>query len=110
MIQLLGEYFGRELKDVYVTNLFPYIKSGAMNSAISTKHMNQAACEFTLPMIDIIKPRLVVCFGLNTFNALRKALGHRKSGRIADGIDDVLQYNNALIYCQSHPGQLGRNN
>ena len=110
MIQLLTEYFGKDLNDVYTTNLFPYIKSGAMNSSIGTKHMNLAACEFTLPMIDIIKPRLVICFGISTFNALRKALGHRKVDRIADGIDDVFQYKNSLIYCQSHPGQLGKNN
>jgi restriction system protein len=109
MIQLLRDHFGKELKDVYTTNLFPYIKSGSMNSSIGIKYMNEAAREFTLPMINIIKPKLVVCFGLVTFNALRKVLGNRKCYRVAEGINASFIYGNTLIYCQSHPGQQGRN-
>lgn len=110
MIQLLREHFSKELDEVYTTNLFPYIKAGAMNSFISSKLMRQAAQDFTLPMVEIIKPKIAVCFGLGTYNALISVLGYKVFPRMAEAIDSPVFYNGTQIYCQSHPGQLGRNN
>ena len=75
---LLMLHFNKELKDIYSTNLFPYVKKGAMNVNIPAKYMRQAVSDFLMPTIKIIKPKLVVCLGLSVFNAVRQSLGHSR--------------------------------
>ena len=60
LIKLLKESLNLELKDTYATNLFPYIKMGKMSAKIKPTDMSKAAKEFTLPMIDIIKPKIAI--------------------------------------------------
>ncbi len=86
--QLLKAHLGLSLRDTYATNLFPFVKPGAMNANIPSKNLIQAAKEFTLPMIDIIQPRLVICLGLNTFNGIGKALGFKSQPNMAAAIDN----------------------
>ncbi len=61
-------------------------------------------------MIEIIKPRIVDCLGLDTFNALRKASGLKKVGNIAIAIESSFSYLNSQVVCQAHTRQLGKNN
>lgn len=107
---LLAEHLGLKLEETYATNLFPYVKPGAMNAYIPARDLLKAAQEFTLPMIEIIKPRIVVCLGLDTFNALRKASGLKKVDNIAMAIESSFSYLDSQVVCQAHTGQLGRNN
>lgn len=75
LTRLLHAHFGQRLTDTYGTNLFPFIKSGGLSAPIRARDLEQAARDFAVPQIDIVAPRLVVCLGLRTFNALRKAIG-----------------------------------
>lgn len=108
---LLLAHFQRSRRCVFATNLFPLVKPGDMSAPIPRKHLVQAAHEFAIPQILIVKPRLVVCFGLATFNALLVATGGKAVGRIAEAIATPFTYKDGhRIWCQSHPGALGRNN
>lgn len=108
--ELLLEHFRLELKDTYSTNLFPFIKPGVMNTRIPTKDMYRAALDFAIPLIDIIKPSIVICLGKQTFNALRKACELKVVNNIQEGIESHFTYKTTEIFCQAHTGMLGQNN
>jgi uracil-DNA glycosylase len=74
--ELLRAHFGLELEDVYATNVFPFVKLGAMNRSIAMRDLVRAAREFALPQIEIIGPRLAVCLGKAAFDAVALAAGH----------------------------------
>jgi len=107
---LLAEHLGLKLQDTYATNLFPFVKPGAMNAKIPARDLLKSAHDFTLPMIEIIQPRIVICLGLDTFNSLRKASGFKKADNIAQAIESSYDYLDSQVVCQAHTGQLGRNN
>lgn len=73
LIRLLDNTFGLELPDICATNLFPFIKAGRKDTHIPEGDFLRAAREFALPQIQIVKPKLLICLGLDTFNALRVA-------------------------------------
>ncbi len=108
--RLLHAHFDLELEDVYATNLFPYVKPGAMNAHIPSKDLIRAAKQFTLPLIKILCPKISICLGKETFNALRRACGLRNVTNIEKAIHSTFSYNNSKIFCQAHTGQLGQNN
>jgi hypothetical protein len=108
--RLLKDTFGLELQDTYSTNLFPFIKQGGLSTPIPQKVLISAAREFAIPQINIIKPRLVVCLGLNTFNALRRAHGLRSAAKMNDAITSPFDINQSKIWCQAHTGSRGQSN
>lgn len=110
LADLLREHFQAELNQVYGTNLFPFIKRGNLSASISAKDFERAAREFAVPQIDIVKPRLVICLGLNTFNTLRRVLGASPLKNLTEALEQPFSYGATRIWCQAHTGQLGRNN
>jgi hypothetical protein len=52
--ELLREVFGRDLTEVYGTNLFPFVKPGSISSPIPFAHLVRAAKEFAVPQIEIV--------------------------------------------------------
>ena len=72
--------------------------------------MRIAASDFLIPTIEIIKPRLVVCFGLNVFNAVRQVLGFNRVVNIQQAVHSYVIIGNAIVFCQAHTGMLGQNN
>jgi restriction system protein len=108
---LLREHLGLDLADTYGTNLFPFIKRGAMNGSVPAKDMARAAAEYALPQVEIVAPRLVICLGVATFRAMQKACGVRPVAKnTAEAIATPFDRGGTRIWCQSHPGQLGKNN
>jgi restriction system protein len=99
-----------ELADVYGTNLFPFIKKGGMSSSIPMNDLIRAAKEFALPQIRIVRPKLIVCLGLNTFNALRIACKHPPVQRMNEAIASPFTFDESRIWCQAHTGARGQNN
>jgi hypothetical protein len=110
LIELLRDYFGVELGDVYATNLFPFIKRGDISSPIPMRDLIRAAQEFALPQIRIVRPKLVVCLGLNTFNAIRIVCGHTPAQRMNEAIASPFTLDRSRIWCQAHTGARGQNN
>ncbi len=105
LVELLRRHFGVELGDVYATNLFPFIKRGGISSSIPMGDLIRAAQEFALPQIEIVRSKIVICLGLNTFNAvqcelranilllgfsMRPSLLHSQSMSPASGVKRIL--------------------
>lgn len=110
LAKLLKEHFSVSLSDIYATNLFPFIKSGQMGTNIPRSDLVRAAQEFALPQINIVRPKLVICLGLVTFNALREACGREPIYPLAVAIRSPFSLAHSRIWCQAHTGARGQNN
>jgi uracil-DNA glycosylase len=110
LIELLRSHFGVELADVYATNLFPFIKKGGINSSIPMRDLVRAAKDFALPQMRIVQPKLIVCLGLNTFNAIRIACGHKPAQRMNEAIASPFTHEESRLWCQAHTRARGQNN
>lgn len=109
--RLLLERFDVALQDTYATNLFPFIKFGGLSAVIPTSALVRAAKEFAIPQIEIVRPALVICLGISTFNAVRRSLVLRACKNIDDALDCPIQLSESTqIWCQAHTGGLGQNN
>ena len=108
LVALLKEHFDLALGDVYATNLFPFIKPGHMGKSIPRRDLLRAAQEFGLPQIEIIKPRLVICLGKATFNAIREAAGFEGMPDVGSAIAKPFNLGKARIWCQAHTGGQGQ--
>lgn len=109
LIKLLKENLNLELKDTYATNLFPYIKMGKMSAKIKSTDMSKAAKEFTLPMIDIIKPKIAIALGMETFNALRKSCDLKPAKNMTEAVEFTFTFSDTTIFFQAHPSQQSQN-
>jgi uracil-DNA glycosylase len=107
---LLDRHLRVSMSQVFATNLFPFVKPGAMSDRIPRADLVRAAIEFAIPQVNIVEPSLVICLGLVTFNAVRKACGHRSVDNITQARAAVFQVATARVWCQAHTGALGRIN
>ncbi len=106
---LLRTHLHFELCDVYASNVFPFVKLGRMNSTIPMRDLVSAAHEFTLPEIEIVRPRFVVCLGKAAFDAISVAAGHRRHKTLAEAIHQPFVLGATQVWCQAHTGLLGMN-
>jgi hypothetical protein len=74
--KLLANAFGLLFSDTYATNVSVFIKPGNMDANVPMRDLEHFAKKFTLPQIRIVKPRMVLCLGERTFNAVRRAAGY----------------------------------
>lgn len=107
--RLLQEHFDLPLDRTYATNLFPFIKPGALNAPIPVRDLTRAAREFAIPQMEIVAPRLAICLGLVTFNAVRRGLGMRRAKTLDEAISNPFTHHETRIWCQAHTGGLGQN-
>lgn len=108
--RLLRTTFRVKLSETYATNAYPFLKGGAMGAAIPFAQLVGAVRQFALPQVQIVRPRLVICLGLTTFNAARVAC-HRKSIRpICSAIAKPFTYKGSRFWCQAHTGWQGQTN
>lgn len=98
LIQYLKKYLNLELSETYSTNLFPFIKMGDMSANIPIKDMRQAAQDFTLPMIHIIKPKVVIALGRKTYSALWDCCDNK-----VEVTDSSFKYGTTKVFHQPHP-------
>ena len=103
--QLLRKHFQLELENTYATNIFPFIKQGAMDAQIPMRDLIRAAREFAIPQIKIIKPVVAVCLGKAAYNAVAIAAGHHPAPMLADAIATPFRLGQTEVWCQPHPGR-----
>ena len=103
--QLLVEHFGFYLKDVYATNVFPFVKRGSMGASIPKSDLARAAREFALPQIEIVKPRIAICLGKAAYNAVALAGNKRPALTLADAMNNPFMIGASGVWCQPHPGR-----
>lgn len=106
---LLGDHLGLTLADTYGTNLFPFIKPGGMSARIPPKDLERAATEFALPQLRIVQPKVAICFGKATFNAMRAACGLPAVKSIQEGVDAHFDHAGTRVWCQAHPAVQAQN-
>jgi restriction system protein len=110
----LGEFLqrmGTEFSRTYATNLFPFIKQGGKSAHIRFTDLVRCAEAYALPQIKIVSPRMVICLGRATFNAVRHAAGYRRlqwSEAGSPGAHTCI--GSAEVYGLPHPGRQGTNN
>ena len=68
--QLLMEVLGFSLRDVYATNVFPFVKPGCMSAPVPQDLVNKMAEVFTAKEVVIAKPMLVITLGAVAHRAL----------------------------------------
>jgi restriction system protein len=106
--EFLGTFLRLTFSETYATNAFPFIKHGAKNADIPFKDLVRYAKTYTLPQIEIVSPRIAICLGKATFDAVRNAAG---LGRIE--WDEAMlpghgtRIGSTEIYGVPHPGRLG---
>jgi uracil-DNA glycosylase len=76
--KLLKEHFDLRFSDTYATDVSVFIKPGKMDAAVPMKDLEYFAKKFTLPQIRAVEPRMVLCLGERTFNALRRAISESR--------------------------------
>lgn len=104
---LLKQTFNKNISDIFVTNIFPYIKIGNMSKNIPQQYLDQGFEEFCLPQIRIINPKLVICCGKKVFVTVAKYFSdpQRHNPKIHDNFTiDAVTY-----YYQRHPSPLAIN-
>jgi uracil-DNA glycosylase len=108
----LGAFLKLDLADTWATNLFPFLKPGGMSAPIAPELLRRAAREYALPQIEIIQPRLVICFGLATFNAVRETAGLGAVGTRSAAVLEAFEHNvgdpaagqqTCQVWCLPHP-------
>jgi hypothetical protein len=72
---LLNTYLNMEFSETYATDLFVFVKPGNMSAPIRRKDLLYSAREYAMPQIEIVNPKIVICLGANTYNALRSCCG-----------------------------------
>ncbi|MEX2492213.1 MAG: hypothetical protein WD425_10675 [Nitrospirales bacterium] len=108
LIRLLKTHFSLALKDIFATNLFPFIKTGHMGQAIPRRDLLRAAVEFGLPQVEIVRPRLVICLGFATFNALREACNLAPLRNLQAALGSSFNIGETRVWCQAHTGGRGQ--
>jgi uracil-DNA glycosylase len=81
-----------------------------VTARIPPRDLVRAALEFALPQIQIVGPKIVICLGLATFSALRRACGETQCHTMDQAIASPFALGTARVWCQAHTGVLGRNN
>jgi len=80
--EILREHFDLSFADTYATDVFPFIKEGAMGAEIPSRDLARSASEYALPQIKIVRPKMVICLGAAPFKAIRRALNKREQIRM----------------------------
>ncbi len=60
--------------------------------------------------VVVVGPKVVICLGRSTFNALRRACGLGRTKRMDEAIKSPFKYRSTPVWCQAHTGALGHNN
>jgi restriction system protein len=100
---LLAVHFNRDIRQVYATNLFPFIKPGRMSDGIFRQYLERAASEFAKPHISILQPKLVVVFGRDASQALAHACDRRDCKTWFGPASAPFCIEGATVWSQPHP-------
>ena len=101
----LRHHFRLDRSDCYLTNLFPFVKRGAMNAKIGNKDLICCARTFTRLEIEIVSPKLVICLGNLTFNALQSATDqNRVYLKLREAINSPFTIGESHVHCVAHTG------
>ena len=100
-----------EFRQTYATNVFVFIKKGAMNAKIRRIDMLYCAKQYALPQMEVIAPKMAICLGRSTFEAIRDSLDkERPVFAEAHKSEHRINHRGTEIYGVPHPGSRGTQN
>lgn len=105
--RLLREHLQLEFANTYATNIFPFIKPGRLSAKILLNGLVAGARDYLLPQVEIVRPKLVVCLGLATFNAAREAIGQPRITPLSSAIGQPVTFRQSAIHAVAHTGAFG---
>jgi restriction system protein len=103
------KYFGLNFSDTYATNAFVLVKEGNMSAKITPKFLYESIKKFLVPQIEIVKPKMIICLGAETYNALRKENGYPEL-KVGSGQEIAMPFMGADVYGVNHTGGHGTKN
>jgi restriction system protein len=71
---LLAEHMSISFGETYATNAFAFVKPGKMDAHIPFRDLVRSAAAYALPQIATVRPKMVLCLGSASFNAVRRAI------------------------------------
>ncbi len=73
-------------KGLFFSNAILGIKTseGGMSGAVRQKWVKHSTIEYTLPLIDIIKPEVIITLGTKAYRAMRLIFSELKDGKMKD--------------------------
>lgn len=95
---------GRDFSDVFGTNAFPFVKSGAMDADIENKALRECVERFVLPQVDIVQPKVTVLMGKTVYNAVCKVLGRKAAPSLDAAIATPIAFGSTLLVASVHTG------
>ena len=104
---LLKSTFDLKLSEVFVTNVFPYVKPGKMSASIPQRDLNTAFKDFCLPQINILAPDLVICCGKPAFESVKKYFCPAYESK--SKVNDYFKVDKTIYYYQRHPSPVSIN-
>jgi hypothetical protein len=88
----LHAYCGLRFCDTYATDVVPFLKPGNATAPHTCWAVAQCARDFTIPEIMIIEPKIAICLGDLTFNAVLDAFYQYKGVQLLSlGTEDAYE-------------------
>lgn len=103
------KYFNLTFSDTYATNAFVFVKEGNMSANITKKFLRESIKNFLLPQIEIVKPKMIICLGAKTYNAIRQENGYSEI-KVSSGQENAMSFMGADVYGANHTGGHGTKN
>jgi hypothetical protein len=97
---------GCSVRDIYVTNAYPYVKRGGMSAGLYRPDLQRAVEQILLAELDIVRPRCVIVAGKTATDAIRRAVGLPER-KWADCIGDSFVARGMSFWPQAHFGGRG---
>jgi hypothetical protein len=95
------KYFGLNFSDTYATNAFVFVKEGGMSTKIAQSLLRESIEKFLIPQIDIIKPKMIICLGAETYNAVRQ-VNNFPEVKVGSGQEAAMPFMGADVYGVNH--------
>ena len=108
--RLLQDRLSVRRSQCYVTNVFPFVKSGNASAKIKMADLKKYAIKYTRKEIEIVEPKFVICLGQRTFIAMMRAFGMRGWPKIPVAIENPFEADGRIFFCVAHTGWSGMAN
>jgi len=99
---VLRATYGLEFEDVFITNLFPFIKRGDISAKIPAGDLRHAFRDYCWPQIEAILPTVVVCLGGDVYKTFVRCLAG-----VGGPAGTHFNHDGKAIYHQRHPAARG---
>lgn len=93
-----------QFSDTYATNLYPFIKQGAISASIPTRDLNWSIENALLPQIDIVKPETVLILGIGIARLVQKHFKRTRSIEKPFSVGGWWKFGQSTYIALPHPG------